>query len=87
MKRKIVSVIVDGQNNSKVILDDGSELDGITFLEAEASVNSPSSILLRAYIYPATCYEHQVTKKRVYLNKEQEERFFDNNSPAFWKKI
>jgi hypothetical protein len=87
MNRRIVAVIFEGSSRTKVILDDGSELEGIFAVSSESTINGISTVTLSSYIYKAIIYENQITKERVYLDEIREQRFFDNRDITIWKKV
>lgn len=89
IKRKIVKVDFNNFIDAKVILDDGSELVGITDLKLSYSVNGMPSVTLEAYVYAekTVTLEHNKTKERVTLTEKEVSRFLENRNPFAWSKV
>lgn len=88
-KHRITRVDITDPENSRVYLDDGSELTGVFSVDASTSVNDVSKVTISVYIYPnsGVIYEHFKTKERVTLNPTEQSRFFDNRNPAEWRRV
>jgi uncharacterized protein YcfL len=87
-KRKIARVDISDPKNTRVFLDDGSELVGITSVEAKTAVNEVTTVSLSAYVYSekGITYEHYETKQRVNLTQSEEASFFRNRNPFHWRR-
>ena len=87
--RRIVRVDMSSPENSRVILDDGSELVGIKSIKAHTSFNDITTVGIEAYVYPqkGTTYEHYRNGERVYLSTSEEARFFENRNPFHWRRV
>lgn len=77
-------------NEAKVFLDDGSELEGLISVSCNSTVNQLSTVRLEAYISPhketaILNYININTGQRVSLTTEQADRFFDNRDPQEWR--
>jgi hypothetical protein len=51
-KHRIVRVEISDPKNTRVYLEDGSELTGIISIDAKCSVNDISTVTLSAYVFP-----------------------------------
>jgi hypothetical protein len=88
-KHRIVRVEISDPKNTRVYLEDGSELTGIISVDANTAVNDISTVTLSAYVFPnnGVVYEHFKTKERVTLNPTEYSQFFDNINPAEWRRV
>ena len=88
-KHRITRVDVTDPENTRIYLDDGSELTGILSVDTSTAVNDISRVTLSAYVFPnnGVVYEHFKTKERVTLNPTQYSQFFDNRNPAEWRRV
>jgi hypothetical protein len=88
-KHRITRVEISDPKNTRVYLEDGSELAGVISVDTNSSVNDISKVTLSAYVFPnnGVVYEHFKTKERVTLNPAGYCRFFDNRNPAEWRRV
>jgi hypothetical protein len=88
IKHKIVKIEVTGLNETKVWLEDGSELIGISRVNALADTTNLSTVAMTAYIYSDTgvLYENIKTKERINIKAAEHTWFFANRNKADWKR-
>ena len=84
----IVEVIHDA-TDAKVILSDGSLLDGLTAVETDSEHSNITRVRLEAYVVPkkkenTVKIRNKHTGEIALLTKKEYDRFFDNRSPEDW---
>lgn len=77
-------------NEAKVLLDDGSELEGLISVSCNSAVNQLSTVKLEAYVSPhkeiaMLNYININTGQQVSLTLKEADRFFDNRDPQEWR--
>lgn len=90
MKQRKITKVEYVNQQARVILDDGSELVGISYVASEAGVDNTAAVKLTARIMPEpkiSTFENILTGERVHLTKQEKERFFDNRHPAYWGEV
>lgn len=89
IKRNISKVDISDPSNTRIYLDDGSELTHIIAVSATSCVDSISTVSLEAHILPRTgaTYEHYRTKERITLSRSEESIFFENRNPTHWRRV
>lgn len=90
MKQRKITKVEYINQKATVILDDGSELAGLSHVDAEVGVCNLGTVTLTAWILPepkTTTFENVLTGERVHLTKQEQERFFDNRHPAYWDEV
>jgi hypothetical protein len=84
----IVEVNHDSKN-AKVILSDGSTLEGVRYVETVSEQADITRVRLEVYVLPRKKENtfkimNRYTSEVVLLTKAEYDRFFDNRKPEDW---